>query len=73
MHSHFKEMVSAGVYGRWKRTSGSSSSGQRVAKHKVMYLAAAGKYLRLTRRPLEGQKGMDERTVMASQRPSDPE
>ena len=38
----------------------------------VMYLAAAGKYLRLLCRPLEGQKGMDERTVMASQRPSGP-
>ena len=32
----------------------------------VMYLAAAGKYLRLLCRPLEDQKGMDERTVMAS-------
>ena len=41
-------------------------------KQQVMYLAAAGKYLRLLCRPLEGQKGMDERTVMAAQRPSGP-
>ena len=38
----------------------------------VVYLAAADKYRGLTRRPSQGQKGIDERTLMASQRPFHP-
>src|SRR6266699_2966859 len=36
------------------------------------YLAAADKYPRPTRRQSQGQKGMDERALMASQSPSHP-
>ena len=32
----------------------------------VVYLPNADKYRRLTRRPSQGQKGIDERTLMAS-------
>ena len=39
---------------------------------RVVYLAPADKYHRLTRRPSQGQKGLDERALMASQRPSHP-
>jgi hypothetical protein len=38
----------------------------------VVYLAAADKYPRPTRRQSQGQKGMDERALMASQSPSHP-
>ena len=38
----------------------------------VVYLAAAEKYRGLTHRPPQEQKGLDERTLMASQRPSHP-
>src|SRR2546422_9346612 len=37
-----------------------------------MYLSPADKYHRLTRRLSKGQKGLDERTLLASQRPSEP-
>ena len=36
----------------------------------VVYLPNADKYRRLTRRPPQGQKGLDERALMASQRTS---
>src|SRR2546430_12319246 len=38
----------------------------------VVYLHPADKYPRLTHRPSQGQKGIDERALMASQRPSHP-
>ncbi len=38
----------------------------------VVYLLRADKYPRLTRRLSQGQKGLDERALMASQRPSEP-
>jgi hypothetical protein len=38
----------------------------------VVYLCAADKYRRLTHRLLPGQKGLDERARMASQRLSEP-
>src|SRR3989449_10583322 len=38
----------------------------------VVYLAAADKYRGLTRRPSQGQKGIDERTLMTAQRPFHP-
>jgi hypothetical protein len=38
----------------------------------VVYLLAADKYPRLTHRPSQGQKGIDERVLLASQRPSPP-
>jgi hypothetical protein len=38
----------------------------------VVYLSPADKYHRLTRRPSQGQKGIDERALMVSQRPSEP-
>jgi hypothetical protein len=41
-------------------------------QHSVVYLPNADKYRGLTRRPLQGQKGLDERALMASQRPSAP-
>ena len=37
-----------------------------------MYLAAADKYRGLTHRPSQEQTGLDERALMASQRPSHP-
>jgi hypothetical protein len=37
-----------------------------------VYLPNADKYRGLTRRPLQEQKGLDERALMASQRPSAP-
>jgi hypothetical protein len=40
--------------------------------HSVVYLSPAAKYPRLTRRLSQGQKGLDERAIMASQRLSDP-
>jgi len=39
-------------------------------QQQVIYLAAAGKYLRFIHRPPEEQKGIYESTLMASQRPS---
>jgi hypothetical protein len=41
-------------------------------KHLAVYLHPADKYYRLTRRPSQEQKGLDERPLMASQRPSHP-
>jgi CRISPR-associated protein GSU0053 (Cas_GSU0053) len=38
----------------------------------VVYLSSADKYHRLPRRLSKGQKGPDERALMASQRPSEP-
>ena len=38
----------------------------------VVYLSPADKYRRLTRRPSQGQKGLDKRAIMASQWPSHP-
>ena len=38
----------------------------------VVYLSTADKYYGLTRRPSQEQKGLDERTLMASQRPFHP-
>jgi hypothetical protein len=38
----------------------------------VVYLSPADKYPRLTRRLSQDQKGLDERTLLASQRPSEP-
>ena len=32
----------------------------------VVYLSPAAKYPRITRRPSQGQKGLDERAIMAS-------
>jgi urease gamma subunit len=34
--------------------------------HPVVYLSSAAKYPRITRRPSQGQKGLDERAIMAS-------
>ena len=48
------------------------SMGQSKANQRVVYLSPAAKYHRLTRRPSQGQKGLDERAVMASQWPSHP-
>jgi hypothetical protein len=42
------------------------------AERTVVYLSPADKYHRLTRRLSQGQKGLDERALMASQRPSAP-
>jgi hypothetical protein len=42
------------------------------AQRAVVYLHPADKYHRLTRRLSQGQKGIDERALMASQRPSHP-
>ena len=41
-----------------------------IQQRLVVYLSPAAKYHRLTRRLLQGQKGLDERALMASQRPS---
>src|SRR5438128_5147418 len=41
----------------------------RANGHPVVYLHPADKYHRLTRRPSQGQKGIDERALMASKRP----
>ena len=38
----------------------------------AVYLHPADKYYRLTRRPSQGQKGLEERAIMASQWPSHP-
>src|SRR5712691_9529783 len=38
----------------------------------VVYLHPADKSPRLTHRPSQGQKGLEERAIMASQRPSPP-
>jgi len=40
-----------------------------MSKLTVVYLPTADKYRGLTRRPPQEQKGLDERTRMASQRP----
>src|SRR2546422_5031504 len=39
---------------------------------RVVYLPTADKYRGLTRRPSKDQKGLDERTLLASQRPFHP-
>ncbi len=41
-------------------------------KDRVVYLAAADKDRGLTRRPLQEQKGLDKRTLIASQQPFHP-
>jgi hypothetical protein len=41
-----------------------------ILVHVAVYLPTADKYRRLTRRPSQEQKGLDERARMASQRPS---
>jgi len=46
--------------------------GQIWAENRVVYLSPAAKYHRLTSLPSKGQKGLDERAIMASQRPSHP-
>jgi hypothetical protein len=38
----------------------------------VVYLSPADKSHRLTRRLSQGQKGLEERALLASQRPSEP-
>src|SRR5882672_8990825 len=38
-----------------------------LGQQRVVYLPNADKYRRLTRRPSQGQKGLDERALMASQ------
>jgi hypothetical protein len=38
----------------------------------AVYLPTADKYRRLTRRLSQGQKGLEERALMASQQPSEP-
>src|SRR5438093_1335593 len=43
-----------------------------VAEIWVVYLQRAGKYKRPAWRPSQGQKGLDERALMASQSPSPP-
>ena len=43
-----------------------------VPRGQVVYLHPADKYRRLTHRPSKGQKGLCERALMASQRPSPP-
>ena len=43
-----------------------------VLDHWVVYLPNADKYRGLIHRPLQEQKGLDERALMASQRPSAP-
>jgi hypothetical protein len=43
-----------------------------MAYNPVVYLAAADKYRGLTHRPSQEQTGLDERALMASQRPSHP-
>ncbi len=41
-------------------------------KRLVVYLSPADKYHRLIRRLSQGQKGLEERALMVSQRPSEP-
>jgi hypothetical protein len=43
-----------------------------VAPERVVYLSPADKYHRLTRRLSKGQKVLEERALMASQRPFHP-
>jgi hypothetical protein len=43
-----------------------------LAEQEVVYLQRAGKYKRPAWRPSQGQKGLGERALMASQRLSDP-
>jgi hypothetical protein len=43
-----------------------------AADNSVVYLPNADKYRGLTRRPSQEQKGLDERALMASQRPFHP-
>src|SRR5712691_7848536 len=50
------------IQGRW----------QRVCEKVVVYLHPADKYSRLTHRPSRGQKGIDERALIASLQPSKP-
>jgi len=47
-------------------------SGAVVADTQAVYLSPADKSHRLTRRLSQGQKGLKERALMASQRPSEP-
>ena len=43
-----------------------------VVKRRAVYLSPADKSHRLTRRLSKGQKGLEERALLASQRPSEP-
>src|SRR6266446_6033789 len=43
-----------------------------AASEGIVYLAAADKYPRINHRLSQGQKGIDERALMASQRPLSP-
>jgi hypothetical protein len=49
-----------------------NTSDTQVFQQRAVYLAAADKYRRLTYRLSQGQKGLDERALMVSQRLSDP-
>ena len=46
--------------------------GMRISEIRAVYLSNADKYRGLTRRPPQGHKGLDERALMASQRPLHP-
>jgi len=54
---------------RERENARTDTKDQRVLNKAVVYLAAADKYRGLTCRPSQGQKVLDERTLMASQRP----
>ena len=41
-------------------------------RRQAVYLPTVDKYRRLTRRLSQGQKGLEERALMASQQPSEP-
>ncbi len=43
-----------------------------ICDHRAVYLHTADKYHGFTHRPSPGQKGMDEKAIMASQWPSEP-
>src|SRR2546427_11505460 len=52
--------------------NGASSAPKTLLNRPVVYLSSADKYHRLPRRLSKGQKGPDERALIASQRPSEP-
>src|SRR5207244_12048578 len=66
----------AGMQAGWMTTGGarldSITTFAAAAGRTVMYLSPGDKYHRLTRRLSQGQKGLDERALMASQRPFHP-
>ena len=47
-------------------------AGSVIVQHQVVSLQRAGKYKRPVWRPSQGQKGIDERALMASPQPSPP-